>query len=310
MAGEKKYLFGPVASRRLGLSLGVDIIPLKTCTQNCIYCQLGVDGVVTLDRKPFVPIDEVIAELKQRIEGGLRADFITISGSGEPTLNSQMGLLIERIKKITKIPIVVITNGTLLTDPAVRADCAKADVVLPSLDAGDEATFRKINRAHKDISFTGLVDGLCRFREEYAGLIWLEVFLCEGINTSREQIEKIRGIVRRISPDKVHLNTAVRPVVDASAICLQREKLEAIASELGQNAEVIADFPQAGAAEDEQVNEQEILAMLSRRPCSLDDICSGMGGNRAVVIKILARLSKKGAITSQNRGGKLFYWSK
>jgi len=135
MSDKAKYLFGPVPSRRLGLSLGVDIVPLKTCTQNCLYCQLGIDGIVTLGRKPFVPIDDVVAELQAKIESPLAADYITISGSGEPTLNSQMGLLIDKVRQITDIPVAVITNGTLLGVPAVRADCSKADVVLPSLDA-------------------------------------------------------------------------------------------------------------------------------------------------------------------------------
>ncbi len=242
MAKEKKYLFGPVPSRRLGRSLGVDIVPLKTCTQNCIYCQLGINSTQTLLRRPYVPIDAVLAELRQRIAEGLQADYITFSGSGEPTLNSQIGLFIDGIRQITNIPVAILTNGTLFTDPGVRADCAKADVVLPSLDAGDEQTFEKINRPHKDITFAAFVDGLCKFRAEFTGQIRLEVFFCEGINTTDDQIEKINTIIQQIAPDKVQLNTAVRPTADASAIRVDPDRLRAIAARLSPTPEVIADY--------------------------------------------------------------------
>jgi len=309
MSNKSKYLFGPVASRRLGLSLGVDIVPLKSCTQNCIYCQLGIDGIVTLQRKPFVPIDDVIEELKAKIEAGLEADYITLSGSGEPTLNSQLGTLIDKIRQITKIPVAVITNGTLLADPAVRADCCKADVVLPSIDAGDRATFEKINRPHKDIDFDAFVEGLCVFRAEFSGQIWLEVFFCEGINTQAQQIEKICEVVRRIGADKVHLNTVARPPADGSAVAVGPEKLSSIAAQLGPNAEVVADFrPEMAAGQTGQrTGSDQILAMLARRPCRLDDICQSLGLNRAEVVKILAFLEKDGLVVLQRTEGRQYY---
>jgi len=309
MGGESKYLFGPVPSRRLGLSLGVDIVPLKTCTQNCLYCQLGIDGIVTFGRKPFVPIDDVIEELKAKIEAGLAADYITISGSGEPTLNSQMGVLIDRIKQITDIPVAVITNGTLLGIPAVRADCSKADVVLPSLDAGDAETFNKINRPHKDIDFDEFVEGLCLFRKEYAGQIWLEVFFCDGVNSSPEQIERISEIVQRIGADKVHLNTVARPPADGTAVCVSAEKLASIADRLGPNVEVVADFRSETAAAEAigPPASEQILAVLARRPCTLDDMCQSMGLARAEVVKNLASLEKNGLVVSQRTEGQLFY---
>ncbi len=309
MSDKAKYLFGPVPSRRLGLSLGVDIVPLKTCTQNCLYCQLGIDGIVTLERKPFVPIDDVVEELKAKIESPLAADYITVSGSGEPTLNSQMGVLIDKIKQITDIPVAVITNGTLLGDPAVRADCSKADVVLPSLDAGDAETFNKINRPHKDINFDGFVEGLCAFRAEYAGQIWLEVFFCEGVNTGPGQIERISELVQRIGADKVHLNTVVRPPADGAAVCVTPEKLASIAAQLGPNAEVVADFRSETAAAETTLYPagEQILAVLARRPCTLDDMCQSMGLARGEVVKNLAFLERNGLVTSQRTEGRLFY---
>ena len=203
MAGQKEYLYGPVPSRRLGRSLGVDIVPFKFCSLDCVYCQLGPTTEKTLLRSDFVPLEDVLTELKNKLADGLQADFITIGGSGEPTLNSRLGDIIDGIKKITDIPVAILTNGTLLDKQDVRADCAKADVVLPSLDAGDEQTFQKINRPHSELNVERLISGLCEFRKEYAGQIWLELFFIEGFNTDIEQIAKIKDAVSRIRPDKV-----------------------------------------------------------------------------------------------------------
>ncbi len=196
MPRQYKYLYGPVPSRRLGRSLGIDIVPLKVCTLDCVYCQLGRSSEKTTRRREYVPIDAVIEELAEKISNGLDADFITIAGSGEPTLNSGLGKLLKAASDITDIPLTVLTNGTLFYREDVRADCAQADVVMPSLDAGDEPTFRKINRPHRDISIEKLVSGLCALREEFAGRIWLEVFLVDGMNTDTGQIAEIKGLIR------------------------------------------------------------------------------------------------------------------
>ena len=244
MAEKKKYLFGPVPSRRLGRSLGVDIMPFKTCSLDCVYCQLGPTTKKTIERKGYIAIEPVLTELKNRLAEGLQADFITISGSGEPTLNSHLGKLIDGIKRITNIPVAILTNGTLFYRQDVRADCARADVVLPSLDAADKQTFERINRTHSELSIENVISGLCAFRAEYAGQIWLEVFLIEDFNTDTEQIAEIKKAIERIGPDKVQLNTAVRPTACAGIKKVSAEKLQAIAAQLGRNCEVIADFAQ------------------------------------------------------------------
>lgn len=307
MPEERKYLFGPVASRRLGRSLGVDIVPLKRCTQNCVYCQLGLDGEQTVERKEYVPIAEVLSELRDEIAAGLKADHITLSGSGEPTLNSHLAELIEGIKKLTNIPTAVITNGTLFKDLGVRADCSKADIVLPSLDAGDQEVFSKINCPHSDISFCDLVDGLCKFRSEYAGQIWLEVFFVEGLNTTADQIEKIKSLVQRIKPDKVQLNTAVRPTSESSVVTVAPQKLQSIAEKIGPNAEVIADFSGVIDIADTRSVREKILAMLRRRPCNMDDICNGLGIDTDEAAKVIECLEVKGIIKSELSGGKIFF---
>lgn len=324
MAEKEKYLFGPVPSRRLGRSLGVDIVPRKVCTLDCVYCQVGRSAEITVERREYVPIEAVAAELKNRIAKGLQADFITISGSGEPTLNSRLGDLIDEIKKITNIPIAVLTNGTLLFDASVRADCGKADVVLPSLDAGDERTFEKINRPHRDISIEKLISGLCQFRREYKGQIWLEVFFVEGINTADEQIEKIRDAIARIQPDKVQLNTAVRPTADEGIRKVAVEKLEAIAAKLGPNTQVIADFATLPhkkgisrksetafkSASKETDRSAMLFSVLKRRPCSVDDLCSGLGWGRDEVITQIKYLQGKNTIIAEEKNGVTFFKTK
>jgi len=304
---KNKYLYGPVPSRRLGLSLGVDIVPFKVCTLDCIYCQLGRTTRKTIERKEYVAVEPVLAELKKKLAQGLQADFITISGSGEPTLNSRLGELIDGIKKITDIPVAILTNGTLLYRQDVRADCARADVVVPSLDAGDEQTFQKVNRPHKDISIEKLIAGLCAFRNKFTSQIWLEVFLVEGLNTDTEQIAKIKDAIERIRPDKIQLNTAVRPTADVSVKRVDAEKLRAIAARLGEKCEVVTDFSLEGGGKAIGRKAEDVLSMLKRRPCSLNDICLGLGIGRNEALKYIGHFQHQGVIDSEEKDGIIFF---
>lgn len=301
------YLFGPVPSRRLGRSLGVDIVPLKTCTQNCIYCQLGKDAPTILQRQNYIPIESVLAELKTKIAEGLEADFVTISGSGEPTLHSGLGTLIHGVKRLTDIPVAVITNGTLLSDAAVRADCCLADAVLPSLDAGDEKTFAKMNHPHPDLDFEQFVDGLIHFGAEYTGQIWLEVFFCDGVNTDEASVRNIAEQIRRINPDKVQINTSVRPIVHAEAARVSEQRLNAIAAKLGPSVEVIADFSKRPANAKKTAEPQVILETLRRRPCTLDDLCAGLGLSKQQLQPTLDQLQSISKITDEIIDQKKYY---
>ncbi len=300
-------MYGPVPSRRLGLSLGVDIVPFKVCTLDCIYCQLGKTSEKTTERREYVPPEAVLAELKETLAQGLQADFITVSGSGEPTLNLRLGELIDGIKKITDIPVAVLTNGTLLYRQDVRTDCAKADVVLPSLDAGDKQAFEEINRPHKDIIIENLISGLCVFRNGFAGSIWLEVFLIKGLNTDARQIAKIKNAIKRIQPGKIQLNTAVRPTTHAGIKRVDAEKLEAIAVELGKKCEVVADFSQQRCAEHIESKAEDVLSMLKRRPCSLNDICSSLGIHRNEASKYITHFQQQRMVDSSEKGGITFF---
>jgi wyosine [tRNA(Phe)-imidazoG37] synthetase (radical SAM superfamily) len=287
--------------------LGVDIVPFKTCTLDCIYCQLGKTTHSTLERKEYVPVDDVLTELKAVLDCGLVADYITIGGSGEPTLHSGLDRLIKGTKKITSIPVALLTNGTLFYLPEVRAECAAADVILPSLDAGDQQTFNKINRPHEKITFDLLVEGLCALKREYSGKIWLEVFFIEKFNTDDAEIIKISEAIKKINPDKVHLNTAVRPTAEKDVEKVAPEKLEEIARRLSPDCEVIADFISGHCRKTATDVPQTLLSMLKRRPCSLNDICSVLGLDAADAMAYLDMLKNQGIIWSENKQGETFF---
>jgi wyosine [tRNA(Phe)-imidazoG37] synthetase (radical SAM superfamily) len=322
MADKRKYLYGPVPSRRLGRSLGVDIVPFKVCTQDCIYCQLGKTPTKTIERKDYAPVQSVLAELREALAEGVEADFISIAGSGEPTLHARLGELIDGIREITSTAVAILTNGTLLYQPDVRADCAKADVVLPSLDAADEQTFGRINRPYPGINAEKVISGLCTFRKEFSGRIWLEVFFIKGINTAPEQIAAIRDAIERIQPDKVQLNTAVRPTAEANVKRLSAERLRDIAAQLGPRCEVVADFSPGRheapiesraeaapepAAPTKNTTAQALLSMLKRRPCSLDDISASLGISRNEAMTHIRTLQRRELILPVEKGGRTFF---
>jgi len=312
LAKHYRYLYGPVNSRRLGRSLGVDIVPFKICSLDCIYCQLGKTTKKTIRRKEYVPIDKVLAELTVRIKEGLDADYITIGGSGEPALNAGLGRLIERIKKISDVPVALLTNGTLFYRADVRAEAAGADVVLPSLDAADEETFKKINRPHAGISIERLIRGLEAFRRRYKGKIWLETFLLDKINTSPEHIKKFKFAVERIQPDRVHLNTAVRPTAEPGLKAVSYNRLKAIANDIGPGCEVIAVTKRAmeGPLRPKPMRTglpEKLLSVLKRRPCTLNDICSALAVTHNQAVKLLDALIQKGLACSERKQDSLFY---
>jgi wyosine [tRNA(Phe)-imidazoG37] synthetase (radical SAM superfamily) len=302
-----RYTYGPVPSRRLGLSLGVDIVPMKVCTLDCIYCQLGRTTDKSTTRRDFVDVAAVLSEIGSRVEQGVQANYVTIGGSGEPTLNSRLGDLVDGIHRLTGIPVAVLTNGTLLYRADVRADCAKADVIIPSLDAGDEQVFQAVNRPSRDISIEKLVSGLSMFRAEFPGPIWLEVFIVPGVNTAPEQIAKIKRCVAQIRPDKVQLNTAVRPAAEKNVEPADADLLDAIARQIGGNCEVIAEVPVGCCDRRRQWVAEDVLSMLKRRPCSIQDLCAGLGLVPNEAVKEVAGLQSRGLVVSQRRGDVTYF---
>jgi wyosine [tRNA(Phe)-imidazoG37] synthetase (radical SAM superfamily) len=299
------YVFGPVPSRRLGRSLGVDLVPFKTCTFDCIYCQLGRTTCKTTRRSEWVPLEAVLRDIEANLDKA--PDFITLSGSGEPTLYSRLQELIGGIKHLTDVPVAVLTNGSLLWMPEVRAALAAADLVAPSLDAGEERLFRHVNRPHNNIAFDRLVEGLIRFREEYAGEYWLEVFLLGGITAIPAEAEKIARVVRQIDPDRVQINTVTRPPAEEYAFPVSRAELQELAAAFGSRAEVIADYRPGPEAADFAPQREDITALLRRRPCTIDDIAEGLGLHRNEVIKYVNELVAHSVLETRRRGTTLYY---
>lgn len=276
-AALQSRVFGPVASRRLGYSLGVDVVPFKTCTYDCTYCQLGRTTCKTIRREMFYPVADVLSQVLAKIGDGNRIDYITFAGSGEPTLYAGLGELIQRIKESTPIPVAVITNGSLLYDPGVRAEVARADLVVPNLDASNTTAFESVNRPAPELEFARMLEGLVQFRKEFKGLLWLELFLVEGAIISDEDIRQLVLQVKRISPEKIQLNTPVRPVAESAVRPVDRDILQRLLDMLGKNAEIVADFPESpNPVESRLVSRDEVLGLIARHPCTVNEIAQGL----------------------------------
>jgi wyosine [tRNA(Phe)-imidazoG37] synthetase (radical SAM superfamily) len=297
-------IFGPVPSRRLGRSLGVDLVPFKTCTYNCIYCQLGPTSCKTIERREYIPLAEVITQLKDSLHK--KPDYITLSGSGEPTLYLRLGELIENIKQISDIPLAVLTNGSLLWLGQVRRELSLADLVIPTLAAGDKAVFEYINRPHAEISFDKMVQGEIDFRRGYKGQIWLEVFLINGVNTGEPEIGRIIDYTRQIAPDRVQLNTVTRPPTEKYAHPVPPQLLKDIARRFDVPVDVVEYTPHPAMAEG-PARREDIMQLLSRRPCSLDDIAEGLGVHKNEILKYLDELTAKGQIDRETYREKTYY---
>jgi len=283
----------------------VDLVPFKTCSYDCIYCQLGRTTSKTIERREWVPLNEVLAELKEKL--ALRPDYITLSGSGEPTLYSRLGELIEGIRSLTDVPVAVLTNGSLLWQEEVRAQIAHAHLAIPSLDAGSEAVFQAVNRPHPSISFEQMLEGLIAFRKEFKGEYWLEVFFLAAQNALDSEANRMIECAQRIRPHRVQLNTATRPAAEEYAYRVSPKRLAELAARFDPPAEVIADYRGVHAQTDFQAEAQSVLEMIQRRPCSLEDVASGLSIHRNEAIKHLEELVSRGAAETCLFGGRLFY---
>lgn len=301
-ADKRSLVYGPVPSRRLGRSLGVDLVPFKTCTYDCVYCQLGRTTHKTVTRRRWVDPDEVLDQVRRRL--GSEPDVIALAGSGEPTLCAGLGEIVGGIKEMTTVPVAVITNGALLGQPQLQRELAGADIVLPSLDAFDEESHRAVNRPHELLSFGGLVDGLTAFRAGFAGQLWLEVLLLDGAGLDAE-VEKLAAHAAAIRPDRIQLNTVVRPPAESSARPVSRERLESFTGAFTPRAEVIAGVPTRHS--DQEATAADVLALLTRRPCTAADVAAGLGIHQNTALKALAALEERRAAVRVAHGGGVFF---
>ncbi|PID92407.1 MAG: radical SAM protein [Bacteroidetes bacterium] len=305
-----KHLFGPVPSRRLGMSLGVDLIPHKICSLDCVYCECGPGTLVTLDRKEYVPTDEVVRELEDYFRSHPDPDYITFSGAGEPTLHIHFGKVLARVKELRPaVPVAVLTNGTLLSDPKLRGELMQADLVLPSLDAVTSSSLKKINRPHAAIDPEEYVNGLRKFGEEFGGRIWLEIFILPGFNDDEKNLLALQDAIALIKPDRVQLNTLDRPGAVKGLYPASIGQLEAIRARFGgDNVEIIAppeDRNKAMAYRND--TEAVILETISRRPCTLNDLHHILGLHVNEINKYLGVLEAGQRIETVEEERGLFY---
>ena len=300
------YIFGPVPSRRLGLSLGIDLIPSKTCTYDCLYCQVGRTTHKTVETRPYVPLREVFDELERNIEK-VQPDTITLTGSGEPTLHSEIGQVIAFIKSITDIKIAILTNGSLFWREELRRGVLGADIILPTLSTVSEETFRAIHRPHSELNLKMIIEGLKCIRREYQGRMFLEVVLLAGFNDNNKEIGELKRVIEQISPDKIQLNTVVRPPADSKAISLDRERLEEIKESFGERAEIIAEVPLRSKTGQHDSSIATILAMAKRRPIRAVDIANVMNLSMEEISGLVKGLLMKGVPCEQEHFGETYY---
>ena len=307
MSKERIYTFGPVPSRRLGLSLGVDVIPKKLCSLDCVYCEVGITDKRGLARKEYLPANEILAEVKEVIAEYPGLDHITISGSGEPTLNSKIGDIIRGIKHMTNVPVAVLTNGTLLDNPEVRRDLMDADIVSPSMDAVSADVFEKVDRPNPKLRIDKIIDGIKLFRQEYKGRMWIEILFVKGMNDHDEEVFKMKQVLDEIQPEKVHLNTVIRPPAYAIAQPVGENRLKEIQKILGNRSEIVGIFKETHKTQEHTIDEQAILALLKRRAMTVDQMTESLAMRKEEIIISLKQLDREKFIKSRVFNGEEYY---
>jgi wyosine [tRNA(Phe)-imidazoG37] synthetase (radical SAM superfamily) len=304
------HLFGPVPSRRLGMSLGIDLIPHKICSLNCVYCECGATTSLTHERKEYVPVDEVYSELLDFFKNNPDPDYLTFSGAGEPTLHSHIGEVIAFLKELRPaIPVAVLTNGTLFGEKAVREELMQADLVLPSLDAATEEALRKINRPRRELLVSGYVEGLIDFSREYRGEIWLEIFLLPGFNDDLQNLEALKEAALKINPSRIQLNTLDRPGTVANLHPLPMDRLEEIVEFFGMDqVEIIAPPQERQEVKSYRSDlESAIMETIARRPCTLADLEKILGLHINEINKYLGVLEEAGKVETVEEERGTFY---
>lgn len=305
-----KRVFGPVLSKRLGNSLGIDVIPHKTCSYNCIYCQLGSEEKTITDLTNYYSVDEIIYELKEALLNNKNIDYITFTGSGEPTLYKDLKKLIYEIKQITDIPVCIITNGSLLYKQEMRSNLLLADLIIPSLDAGNEETFKLIDNPNKEIDFDKMVEGLIEFKKVFKGEYWLEIFLLKDINDNEDELDDIIKIVKKIKPDRIQLITATRRVANEKAKALSDEELKKIKKYFNSKCDIEIDIP--NISENHKGNtriltEEDIVNFLIRQPDTAYIIAKSFNENERKVKELLDLLIKKNKVREEIVNGVISY---
>jgi len=314
-----RHIFGPVPSRRLGRSLGIDLVPHKVCTLDCIYCECGATTVRTLERRAWVDPDAVMAEVGSWLaasdtaaRAAPAADYLTFSGAGEPTLHVDLGRIAAWLAARTDIRLALLTNGTLLGDPGLRAELAPLSLICPSLDAVSEDVFRRINRPHPSLTAAGLVEALIALRKDFPGQIWLECLIIEGENDTDSELDLLADAIARIAPDRVQLNTASRPGTDPTVTAASQASLARALARFGPIAAPVATFdaepttPSSTAATDGVSDPQPglaeaVLAVVRRRPETLARLAASLGHDEPALRRVADDLEAQGRLRTERR---------
>jgi len=303
------HLFGPVPSRRLGRSLGVDLSPPKTCSFNCTYCQLGPTPQVTTERREWVPLAEVLEEIDHWITHDGRADAVTLAGSGEPTLHTGFGEVLGAIRERTSIPAILLTNGSLFHLPEVRRAACRASSVKVTLSAPDAATWQRLHRPSPGLDFSEFLKGLRAFRSEFEGRLSLEVMVVEGVNSDVETVRRVAREVARVRPDSIQINTPVRPPCDEGVRPLARDRLEALAELFTPRAEVIGDFSAAIVSHDDADLAETLANAVSRHPATAVQLARSFGVREEAALACLETLVREGRIEALTKDDITFFTS-
>ncbi len=303
---EPALVYGPVPSRRLGLSLGINLVMPKTCTFNCVYCQCGRTTCLTASRKSFFPVEKIVTAVNLALMKN-KVDYLTLSGSGEPTLNRDIGELISILKKRFQIPVAVITNSSLLSSPVVRDALFQADLVIPTLACADEKTFRRVHRPHPKIRLKNIIRGLKTFRHRYHGSLWLEVMLIKDFNDQPEHLSRLRQIVHHIQPDRIQLNTVVRPPAETSALPVPYDHLFQLQMLFGPETDIIPSSVRKHQKQFQGNPKRAILAVIANRPVTGADLAQALGLPAKTVADTLEHLTSEGAVRKFKFKGKTFF---
>lgn len=295
-----RYLFGPVASRRFGRSLGIDLLPGKVCTFDCVFCEVGRTRELTLERREYVPTADVISEVRAWAKGGGKADYITLAGSGEPTLHTGFGEVLAAANALRVARTALLTNGSLLHLPDVQEGAVSADVVKVALGAASAHGFRSLNRPHSGVDLERMIRAGAVFRERFRGSLWVEVFVVKGVNDDEKALRPVAESVAAWKPDRIHLNTVARPPADTDAEPACKAVMERLSLLFSPRAEVIAEFF-GSRAESSGVTEDHLVSMLARRPGRARDVAEACGLDEPTIAGFLERLAARGAVTRERR---------
>ena len=310
-----KCVFGPVPSRRLGLSLGIDLLPYKTCSMDCVYCECGATTRLTCERKEYFPTDQVIRELDSVFAEQKKIDYVTFSGVGEPTLHSGIGAIIRHIREThPELKICLLTNATLLNDPALVGEIAPVDLIVPSMDGSNDEELFRINRQAPGITLEGIVEGILNFKAHSRAALWLEIFILPGVNDSMESAERFRKLAARIQPDKVQLNSLDRPGLYEWVRPADDATLDRIAEVIGRSVPVEKIAKHAKRVENEEHREldlaqynERILKTLRSRPCTAEDLSATIGIESERIAPHLRRMERAGLVISEPGSRGTFY---